>query len=260
MIPGVEARLLISDGSFVDVIVSATALFDEQNKPRGAIAAIVDITQRKKSEAYQEVLKHELQHRVKNILATVSSLAARMLKDAPTGQEFSRAFLNRLIAMGGMHDLLSRQNWRGADLRTLIDMALAPYVNAEQSNINLDGPEVVLAAGPATTLGMVLHELATNASKYGALSIPTGHIEASWEIGGTEPQRRLTLSWVARDGPTVRPPEQEGFGVSFVKRSIQYELEGKTELIFDPAGLRCSIELPMRNGGGFDDRDTAADP
>ncbi len=257
-IPSMEARLLRANGSFADVMISATPLFDEGGQVRGAIAVLVDITERKKVEAYQDVLVHELQHRVKNILATVSSLASRMLRDSPAGEEFARAFLNRLIAMGGMHDLLSQRSWEGADLRTLLSTALSPYARPDQSNVRLQGPEVLLKPGPATTLGMVLHELATNAAKYGALSSNKGGVEVSWEIAGTDKAPRVLISWVERDGPRIRPPTHEGFGATFVKRSIEYELDGRAELHFEPAGLRCTIELPWQDNGASPDVPTGS--
>jgi two-component system CheB/CheR fusion protein len=145
----------------------------------------VDITQRKKTEAYQEVLVHELQHRVKNILATVSSVAARrrprvLARLPPTASSPWAACT-----------IFSPARTGGARTCTpFIDMALAPYVDAQRSNVRIHGPEAVLA-GPATTLG--IHELATNAAKYGALSIRGGHIEVSWEVVGAEPQR-ISLS------------------------------------------------------------------
>jgi two-component system CheB/CheR fusion protein len=246
-VPDIEGRLLRADGSSLHVMVSARPLFDDQGRPRGAIAAIVDISQRKAAEAAQEALLHELQHRVKNILATVSSLGARMLKDSASMEDFSTAFLARLRTMGYLHDLLSQRNWQGADLRTLVTAAVAPYVRGDKSNIVLDGPEVILTPNAAGSLGLVLHELATNAAKYGALSVADGRIEAAWKITGPAGPERLSLAWTERGGPRVEQTGVEGFGLSFVKRSVEYELDGTATLALDPDGLRCTIEFPLRD-------------
>lgn len=248
-VPNLEARLLRVDGSSVDVMVSATPLFDELGKPRGAITAIVDISQRKQAELAQDRLLHELQHRVKNVLATVSSLATRMLKGSTSLEEFSAAFLARLTAMGTMHELLSDGKWGDAELRAVVAAAMAPYVNADTRNVGLSGPKVLLKPNTAATLGMALHELATNAAKYGALSVADGSVVVSWRIEDASSGERLSLDWMERDGPQVEPDRKEGFGTGFVSRIIEYELEGVVRLDFDPEGLHCIVEFPLSQNG-----------
>jgi two-component system CheB/CheR fusion protein len=255
-IPAMERRLKAAGGAVVDILVSATPLFGEKNKVRGAIAAIVDVSEHKLAEARQRMLLDELQHRVKNTLATVTSLAARMGRRARSVQEFQEAFLPRLAAMGRMHDLLAGA-WEGAGLRALVTTALDPQMNLERSNIVLNGPDVMLTPDTATTLGMVFHELATNAAKYGALSVEGGTVEVSWGIGspGTgqtedraqiaEQNERMHITWLERNGPPVKPPATEGFGAGFVRRSIAYEMEGSVNLAFLPEGLRCDIDFPL---------------
>jgi two-component system CheB/CheR fusion protein len=227
-------------------MISATPLFTEAGGIRGAVAAIVDISQHKHAEAQQQFLLGELQHRVKNILATIASLATRMARGQSSVEEFRGAFLGRLFAMGRTHDLLTDGAWSGTSVRSLAEAALAPHVTTGKDDIVLDGPEIRLAAGPATTLGMVFHELATNASKYGALSKVGGHIEISWRLLDTEQAggQRLGLSWTESGGPPVDPSSRPGFGTAFIKRSVEYELGGRASLDFAPEGLRCSIELP----------------
>jgi len=243
---GEEYNLLRGDGHRVDVMVSATPLFEEGGKTRGAIAALVDITERKHAEARQDALLHELQHRVKNLLAMVSSLARRTLKPEMSLQEFSTAFLARLMAMGRMHDLLARENWRGADIQSIAGSSLASF-GAEKSSIALDGPDLMLKSNAAATLGMVFHELATNAAKYGALSTPGGKLELSWRVESSGGGRRLAVLWIEKDGPAVKPPSSEGFGTSFIQRSVDYELGGSVDLGFEPTGLRCRILMPLRS-------------
>lgn len=147
-------------------------MFDEAGQPRGAIAAVLDISERKQAERHQQVLLHELQHRVKNILATITSLASRMLKSSSSMQEFSSAFVARLRAMGRMHDLLFQRSWKGAELSSLITAAASPYASPGSSNIDLSGPAVLLKPATAAALGMVFHELATNAANTEPLPTP----------------------------------------------------------------------------------------
>jgi two-component system CheB/CheR fusion protein len=245
IVPGFEARVLRTNGSTVDVMMSATPLLDDNGKARGAIAAVVDISQRKRAEAHQEILLHELQHRVKNVLATVNSLAGRMLKSSASKEEFAAAFLGRLSAMGDMHELLSRRKWEGADLGAVARAALAPYASLDKGNIQLGGPDILLAPGVATTLGMAFHELATNAAKFGALSSPKGHAKVVWQIIDRPEGKRLSVTWAERGGPAVMAPEKDGFGTYFVKRSIEYELDGTAQIAFEPDGVRCVVEIPL---------------
>ncbi|HZS85418.1 MAG TPA: CheR family methyltransferase [Stellaceae bacterium] len=245
----VEGRLLRADGGAVEVMILATPLFDGGGQPRGAIAAIIDISERKRAEAARERLMHELQHRVKNILATVASLASRMLKDHPSIEDFSAAFLARIMAMGRMHELLSTHEWEGVDIRALTATALAPYVNGEENNTMLSGPAVRLGPNAAETFGMALHELATNAAKYGALSVPDGRVEVVWQVQNSGDGKRLALTWTERGGPPIGHGRREGFGTGFVRRSVEYELEGRVSLSFEPSGFRSTIEFPLREGG-----------
>jgi two-component system CheB/CheR fusion protein len=244
-----EARLLRADGKAVDVLLSATPLFDEEHKPRGAIAAIVDISGRKRAEVAQDALLHELQHRVKNILATVIALAKLLFKRSSSLEGFYQPFMGRMTAMSSMHALLSQRNWLGADLRDLIGTILAPYVGAGMSNIVIKGPEMLLRPRAVSPLGMVVHELATNAAKYGALSSDAGVVEVSWRVTSTSADERVSLAWVERNGPRVEPPQTDGFGTNLIKRSVEYELEGTATLKFEPEGLRCDIDFPVPERG-----------
>jgi two-component system CheB/CheR fusion protein len=245
-VPDFEGQLVRTDGIALDILISAAPLFDESGKARGALAAVVDISQRNLAAAAQDLLVHELQHRVKNILATVGALAARLLQRSNSLDGFSDAFLTRLVAMGRVHDLLSQRNWQGADLRGLVRAALAPFADAKTKNISLDGPELLLKPGVAASLGMVLHELATNAAKYGALSTAQGHVDLAWQVQDRDPGRQLSFLWTEKGGPAVEASQKEGFGTVFLKRCVEYELEGKAELRFEREGLSCSISFPLR--------------
>ncbi len=244
---GFEAELLRADGSALAVMFSVTPLFNEAGRPRGAIAAVVDISERKTAEAHQRMLLHELQHRVKNVLATVAALATRMLKDHPPPDQFIEGFLARLRAMGRLHDLLSQHNWQGTDLRELLLATLAPLGGSERHAARLDGPAVLLDPGQSAAMGMVLHELATNAAKYGALSVAGGEVAVDWRIEGAAPGERVVLTWSESGGPPAAPPAREGFGTGFVRRSMQYELAGTFEVTFLATGLRAELAFPLQH-------------
>jgi two-component system CheB/CheR fusion protein len=243
-IPGFEGQIVRDNGSTVDVLMSANPLFDEEGGVRGAIASMVDITYRKKAEARQEMLLHELQHRVKNILATVAALASRMVKASTTIEQFSTSFVERLRAMGRVHEVLSRHQWEGADVKLLISTALNPYANEDNSNIAMSGPAVLLKSNAAATLGMVLFELANNAAKYGALSAEKGRIELNWRVDD-KAERQLELTWRERDGPRIETQPEKSFGTNFIERSLEYELGGSAELKFEPSGLQCILRVPL---------------
>lgn len=188
-----------------------------------------------------------LQHRVKNILATVSSLATRMLRARRSIEKFRDAFLARLNAMGRTHDLLSSAAWSNASVRTLLETALEPYTTAGQGNVALGGDEIRLGSQSAAALGMVFHELVTNAAKYGALTQSEGHIDVIRERKNPGPigQPRLHLTWTEHGGPAVDASATLGFGTAFITRCIEYEMAGTANLEFPPEGVRCTIEFPL---------------
>jgi two-component system CheB/CheR fusion protein len=239
--PQFEGQVMRADGSRVDVLMTATPLFDDMRRPRGGIAALVDISERKRAEAHQQALLHELQHRVKNVLSTVSALATRMLHGPQPPREFARAFLGRLKSMARTHELLSRVNWTGVDLRQLVETAVRDQSSASNA-ITVEGPELMLTPNAASTLGMMLYELATNAAKYGALGQAGGRVEIRWERHHAS-DVRVVLTWTERDGP--QPPQTilEGFGIHFIKNAVQFELLGSAVVDANPAGMQWTIEF-----------------
>jgi two-component system CheB/CheR fusion protein len=244
-IDGFEAALVRGDGERCDVMITATPLLDEAGKVRGGIAAIADITERTVAEARQQELLHELQHRVKNIIATVSALASRTLRADAGAPSFVEALQGRLRGMALTHELLSRGNWRGALLGELVETALRSHVALDGTTAGVDGPEVLMSPGATATLGMVFYELATNAVKYGALAVPGGHLDVAWQIGGSGSAHRVVLNWTESGGQPVAPDVAPGFGVNFVKRSVEYELQGKAAMAPAPGGLRWTLEFPV---------------
>ena len=240
-----QGRLEPELGNSAQVMISAIPLFAEDGVVRGAVAAMVDISRVKQAEDQQQLLLSELQHRVKNILATISSLAMRTSRGRSL-DEFKEAFLSRLGAMSRTHDVLASGAWSGASLRSLLDMALEPYATADKRNLVLTGPELKIGPNAATTLGMILHELATNAAKYGALSTPEGRAEVSWETISDQAsgERVVRLRWIEHGGPPVDGSGPAGFGTSFIKRAVEYELLGRANMELPPEGLRCCVTFP----------------
>ena len=158
-------------------------------------------------------------------------------------EEFQRAFEGRLAALSRASTLLVAGNWQVADLRALIEATLEPF--RTEGNLRLRGPDVTLPSEMTLTLGLVLHELATNAAKYGAFSVPAGRVEIVWAMQREAAEARLILDWSEHGGPPVQQPERRGFGRSLIERSVAYELDGSAELTFAPAGVRCHIEVPL---------------
>jgi two-component system CheB/CheR fusion protein len=240
-----ETLLLRPDGERRDVMVTATPLLDEAGKVRGGIAAVVDISERKHSEARQQVLLHELQHRVKNLIATIIALATRTLRRDVPAQDFVEAFQGRLRGMAATHEVLSRGNWQGAALGELVATALRSYIGRDTRNVQISGPELVMAPNAAATLGMVFYELATNAAKYGALAVPDGKVAVCWQVGGAPQDARVTLVWSEETGQSLAADSASGFGVNFVKRSVEYEMEGRAEMQPTADGMRWTLEFPI---------------
>lgn len=240
-----EAELVYGDDNRRDVIMAATPLFNEQGTTRGALAAMLDISERKRAEAHQRLLSHELQHRVKNVLATVAALGRLMPKHG-TAEEFSVNFIGRVTAMGRTHQLLSQENWRGTDLEALLRRTLESYLAAPEPRVVIRGPKILLKPNDASSIGLILHELATNATKYGALSVTNGRVEALWNVETSANGDQLVFTWSEKGGPRVKKPVKRGFGTDFVSNSADYELHGSAKLMFEPEGFRCVIAFPLR--------------
>ena len=202
-----------------------------------------------RAEAHRELLIDELNHRVKNTLATVQSIAARTFGLSSGDAEAKRAFESRLIALSGAHNVLSEDKWQGASLRDMVGRVLEPYTLKAGGRLRLTGPDLKLRPRTALTLAMVLHELAINAAKYGALAAAEGRIAIDWTILGDSEARQLELTWRETGGPPVQPPERKGFGSVLIERSIRQELDGTAEMRFDPAGLTCTMLVPLAPQG-----------
>ncbi len=203
-----------------------------------------DIAGRKKAEQQQELLTRELSHRVKNTLAVVQALARQPGAQDLTVEQYRDGFLGRIQALARAHDQLLETNWQSADLQTLVEETLSPYGTGDGRDIEIEGPPIRLTPKQGLGIALILHELATNASKYGALSTPEGRLSVEWRVERSEDAPRIQLTWQERDGPGVPPDMTKGFGTKLIERSCAYELGGTAELLFDPSGLKVSIAFP----------------
>lgn len=246
IVRGVEAVAERPDGTRVPFVPYPTPLHDANGKLIGAINMLVDITDRKQAETRQKVLIDELNHRVKNTLATVQSLSAQTARHADNPQDFVVKFQARLMALARAHDLLTKRHWEDAPLDALAKEILAPVAGAAQGRVSIQGPSVDLTPRAALSLTMALGELATNAAKYGALSAEEGTLTVIWDIRREPGQpAMLQIDWQERGGPPVSPPTRRGFGARLVERCIETDLRGDLDLKFEPEGVQCRVTVPL---------------
>jgi len=201
----------------------------------------VDITERKKAEEHRELLINELNHRVKNTLATVQSIASQSLRNAETAEAARSAMEARLLALSRAHDVLTRENWEGAGLVEIVREALAPYRHERENRLHVEGPDVRLSPRMALAIAMALQELATNAVKYGALSNASGEVRVVWLVEQNG-EKRLRFSWTETGGPPVKAPRRRGFGTRLIERSLAQDLNGEAQITFAPAGIICTVD------------------
>jgi two-component sensor histidine kinase len=221
---------------------NATPLRDSEGRPYGAVAAFVDITARKKAEEQRDLVIAELSHRVKNTLAIVTSIARQTFSNSQDVDEARRSFDARIRALGQTHSRLAEGSWSGVRLKTLLQDELAPYAHKDGRNVRLEGPPTRLSPRIALTLGLALHELATNAAKYGALSSRSGSVEVCW---AEDAKHDLHIRWTETGGPAVAPPTRRGFGRLLLERALASNLGGVVDITFANTGLQCSISIPL---------------
>jgi PAS domain S-box-containing protein len=232
-----EQRWRRLDGSFVEVeVVSARVPWEGGNANQ---VILRDIAARKAAEERQDLLLHELNHRVKNTLATVQSLASQTLRNAGSLKDFGQKFSARLLALSSAHGLLTQGQWEHAPLAELLRNELAPYGD---ERFSISGEDIQLPPRIVLPLGMVFHELATNAAKHGALSAPGGRVHVEWRV---DERRFLRLAWREEGGPPAQKPAAEGFGSRLLDRTVSGELAGRYERRFRASGLVCRIAVPL---------------
>jgi two-component sensor histidine kinase len=241
----IEKRFVRKDGRVIWCSIRSSTVRDAGGHFLYGVRVVQDITSRKEAEDRQKLLMDELNHRVKNTLATVQSLATQTARGTSSPEAFRQAFEGRLIALSQAHDQLTRRHWTSADLRSIVTAATAPYLTRGQERIAIAGDDVTVMPRVALTLAMVFHELTTNAVKYGALSASSGRVAVNWRVvqGASQPAL-LWIEWRESGGPPVATPTRRGFGSRFIEGSVSAELQGAARLHFDAAGLRCTMEVP----------------
>jgi two-component sensor histidine kinase len=212
------------------------------------ISIVADVTERKAAEDHVAFLMREVTHRSKNLLTVIQSIARRTAGSSGSLEDFLKRFEQRLRGLAASHDVLIGNHWQSAPLAELLRQQLNPFVDLQSARLALEGPEVLLDADAAQALGLAIHELATNAVKYGSLSLPEGRLQLSWRIDDAVPPR-LHLNWVEHGGPAIAPPAQTGFG-HVVIQEMARSLDGQVTMQFIPAGLTWSIAIPLTKLGG----------
>ena len=243
-----EKRYIHKDGHDVWIEVSASLVRDSLGAAAYGIRIVRDISERKLAEERQQLLIHELNHRVKNMLAIVQAIAQQSFKGAAVPPEYRHAFEGRLAALASAHHVITQANWQSTGLRTIVAVVLQPYRSAAWDPFRIEGPDLPIIPKTAVTLAMALHELATNAAKYGALSSRTGTVSVQWSVEKAGAEPRLLLSWKEKGGPQVVMPERRGFGSRMIEGALAAELGGKVSLDFRPDGLLCRIDAPVPGG------------
>ncbi len=233
-------RVVARSGETLWLHCEGAPRFDAGGAFAGYVGVNLDVSDAKRAEEHLRLMVLELNHRVKNNLATVQSVASQTLRGTESLPAARSAFLNRIAALATAHDILTREHWEGAGPGEIAHGVLDPLVGGDRRLV-IDGPKLVLQPRAALGLSMAFHELGTNALKYGSLSKADGEVEVRWRVE----QRELLLTWVERGGPPVTPPKHHGFGSRLLTRGLANELQGVVELRFAPGGLECHIRAPL---------------
>ncbi|TNC48319.1 PAS domain S-box protein [Rubellimicrobium rubrum] len=239
-----EYRLARADGSYAWVIDTASPRLAPDGAYLGDVGSVLDISERRRAEEKQALLVNELNHRVKNTLAVVQSLAIQSFRLGQVDPTVRNAFEARLLSLARAHDVLTQESWEGAQLCDIARRAVQPFAGGPD-RIALEGRGVWLPPQMALAVAMALHELATNAAKYGALSISGGQVDLSWTVADLPQGRRLRLSWVERNGPPVPPPARRGFGSRLIQQGLAAELGGEVVIDYLSTGVMCRVDAPL---------------
>lgn len=234
-----DVRVRSRSGDLLYWEINSGLTYDEYGQPTGLYVVGRDATERRRWEHHQRLLVAELNHRVKNTLSIVQSLAHQTFRTSKSPADAIQAYEGRLSALASAHNLLTRENWEAASIRAMVDQALAPFCS--DNRCSTSGPDLRLTPQMAVSLTLALHELATNASKYGALSVPDGRISVDWSDG----ENRLHLKWEEQGGPPVTAPTSSGFGTRMLKRALAADLAGEVVMHFRQSGLVCTIDCRL---------------
>ena len=238
-----ERRLAHTDGSSY-YLLRILPYRESDDAVTGALVTFVDVTRVVEAETHQ-LLIDELNHRVKNMLTVVMSLAARTMRRSATVEDFSEAFMGRLRSLTASYTLLTREKWSSIALRDVVLEEVRPFMVDGHEQVAIEGPAIRLSSRGALAFGMVIHELATNAAKYGALSAHDGAVGISWRVRWDGDDPRLEFDWVESGGPAVQPPAALGFGTTLIERSFPHELSGQASIDYAPAGVRVRLTAPL---------------
>jgi PAS domain S-box-containing protein len=239
----VKARYLDAQGRYRVLETRGHPRFSSGGEFMGMIGANVDVTEREEAERARELLVAELNHRVKNTLSIVQSIAYQTFRNNADPVEARRAFEGRLVALGHAHDMLTQASWENAPLKELAEFTL-DVKGANAGVVSLNGPRILLSPKQAVSIAMVLHELCTNARKYGALSKEQGQVRLDWsQTDDVRP--RLTIRWQESGGPAVSPPTRRGFGSTLFERTLARDLDGEVAINFESKGLLFSMTIPL---------------
>ncbi len=237
-----ESEFTHKDGHQGWARVTSTAIRNDDGVFRYAVRVVEDITERRAADRRQKLLIDELNHRVKNTLAVVQSIAAQSFKGERDPKDALQAFQGRLLALSEAHNLLTRESWEAAPIERIVENALQPFRGS--NHFDMDGPMIRVGPKAAVSLALAFHELCTNAAKYGALSAPQGHVRITWFLEG-EARSVFRLRWEESGGPEVRPPTRSGFGSRLVERGLAAELGGTVALRYPASGVVCEIVAPL---------------
>src|SRR5215831_10421452 len=219
-------------------------LLNDTGEVIGLACASVDVTERKEGEAHLRLLLRDLTHRSKNLLAVIQAMARQTAHHAGSIDGFLSQFGARVQALAASHDLLVRESWYGASLAELVRSQLSGYLGGAQTQVSIEGPAIALKPEAAQNLGLALHELAVNAAKFGALSVPSGRVSITWGPNESGAENSVALDWREELGPKVKVRRKKGFGSMVIERNLVRALDADVKLEFDPGGLHCHIVIP----------------
>ncbi|WP_198411797.1 sensor histidine kinase [Microvirga flavescens] len=242
-----EFRAIRADGAVRWMYSRVRLVRDTNGQPAPhMVGACLDVTEGKEAEERRKLLVHELNHRVKNTLSVVQSLAMLTLNGSKSLAAFRETFEARLFALSATHNILMQELWDGASIAEILSAELAPYGGLDMGRVRVSGEPTRLTPRQSVCFGMAFHELATNAAKYGALSVPDGHVEITWRKSiDADGKSIFSVEWVERGGPIVREVIRQGFGSRLIERNIKHELKGTVAMRFLPQGLHCIMTMPL---------------
>lgn len=240
-----ECAFTRRDGSSAVFLASAEPVVGEDSSVIGVVGCLQDVTDTRRGDVHERVLLDELNHRVKNTLATVQLLAGQTIRKCGLPKEVQDDFEGRLIALSRAHDHLTRERWEPVDLHTIIAKAVEPYCRLNPETLGIRGEPIKVSAQSSLTLAMIFHELASNAAKFGALSTAEGRLAISWSVANGIRPPTLVIKWQETGGPPVTEPSRLGFGSRLLQHGVSRQFRGSTRLDYDPSGLRCTMEIPL---------------